>query len=110
MAKKTAKKHEHPAQSIRPDREQHSDTPRPPVAVPKRPPQPLPSQQDTALPPTHIQLSGGPHLNVGTGWSAMARIVREVDDQKIQDCKEDIDTILVFVRPALIDLHNYMRS
>ncbi|KAI0689393.1 hypothetical protein BC835DRAFT_1232096, partial [Cytidiella melzeri] len=29
-------------------------------------------------------------------WSAMARIVREVDEQKVQDYKEDIDTILVF--------------
>ncbi|KAI0705168.1 hypothetical protein BC835DRAFT_1261449, partial [Cytidiella melzeri] len=31
-----------------------------------------------------------------SGWSAMSRMVREVDEQKIQDYKEDIDTILVF--------------
>lgn len=35
---------------------------------------------------------------VGQGWSSMARIVREVDEQKVKDCKEDIDTILTFVR------------
>lgn len=28
----------------------------------------------------------------------MARIVREIDEQKIQNYKDDIDTILVFVR------------
>ncbi|KAI0697980.1 hypothetical protein BC835DRAFT_1269621, partial [Cytidiella melzeri] len=44
--------------------------------------------------------SGEPRINpVNTGnqgWSAMASVVREVDEQKIKDCKEDIDTILVF--------------
>ena len=29
----------------------------------------------------------------------MARTVREFDEEKIRDCKEDIDTLLVFVRP-----------
>ncbi len=37
-------------------------------------------------------------IGTGTGWSAMARIVREIDEQKIQNYKDDIDTILVFVR------------
>jgi hypothetical protein len=108
MDKETAEKREHPVESVRPDHEQHNESP--PVAVPGQTPQPLPSQRDSTLPPTYIQLSGGPHLNVGTGWSAMARIVREVDAQKIQDCKEDIDTILVFVCPTLVDLYKYMRS
>lgn len=36
-------------------------------------------------------------IGSGTGWSAMARIVREIDEQKIQNYKDDIDTILVFV-------------
>ena len=27
----------------------------------------------------------------------MARTIREVDEAKIRDCKEDIDTVLVFV-------------
>ncbi|KAI0798707.1 hypothetical protein BC629DRAFT_243365 [Irpex lacteus] len=35
-------------------------------------------------------------IGTGTGWSAMARIVREIDEQKIQNYKDDIDTILVF--------------
>ena len=33
-----------------------------------------------------------------SGWAAVAKTIREIDEQKIQDYKEDIDTILVFVR------------
>ena len=40
---------------------------------------------------------------VGQGWSSMARIVREVDEQKVKDCKEDIDTILTFVSAVLYE-------
>ena len=32
------------------------------------------------------------------GWSYTAKIVRELDEQRVQDYKEDIDTLLVFVR------------
>lgn len=32
-----------------------------------------------------------------TGWAAMAKTLREVDEDKVKDCKEDIDTLLVFV-------------
>ena len=32
-----------------------------------------------------------------TGWAAMAEIVRKYDAEKIEDCKDDIDTLLVFV-------------
>ncbi len=35
---------------------------------------------------------------MSSGWSEMAQTVKEVDDGKIRDCKEDIDTLLVFVR------------
>ena len=28
----------------------------------------------------------------------MAKTVRDFDEEKIRDCKEDIDTLLVFVR------------
>ncbi|KAJ3551249.1 hypothetical protein NM688_g4812 [Phlebia brevispora] len=31
-----------------------------------------------------------------TGWAAMAKTIRDVDEDKIKDCKEDIDTLLVF--------------
>ncbi|KAJ3523948.1 hypothetical protein NM688_g8642 [Phlebia brevispora] len=31
-----------------------------------------------------------------SGWSNLARTVREVDEARIRDCKEDIDTLLVF--------------
>ena len=30
----------------------------------------------------------------------MAKTVRDFDEEKIRDCKEDIDTLLVFVRAA----------
>ncbi|THG99275.1 hypothetical protein EW026_g3043 [Hermanssonia centrifuga] len=33
---------------------------------------------------------------MSSGWSEMAQTVKEVDDGKIRDCKEDIDTLLVF--------------
>lgn len=42
---------------------------------------------------TRLVLSGQP-----TGWTAMARSVRDFDEEKVRDCKEDIDTLLVFVR------------
>lgn len=32
-----------------------------------------------------------------TGWPAMVKTVREYDEEKVQDCKEDMDTLLVFV-------------
>ena len=32
-----------------------------------------------------------------TGWAAMAKEVREFDVEKVNECKEDIDTLLVFV-------------
>ena len=32
-----------------------------------------------------------------SGWQTMAKTVREVDEDKVKDCKEDIDTLLVFV-------------
>ncbi|KAI0752218.1 hypothetical protein BC629DRAFT_1224006 [Irpex lacteus] len=31
-----------------------------------------------------------------TGWAAMAKEVREFDEEKVRSCKEDIDTLLVF--------------
>ncbi|KAI0688607.1 hypothetical protein BC835DRAFT_302945 [Cytidiella melzeri] len=40
---------------------------------------------------TQYVLSGQP-----TGWSAMAKLIREYDEDKVRDCKEDIDTLLVF--------------
>lgn len=30
-------------------------------------------------------------------WQTMAKTVREVDEEKVKDSKEDIDTLLVFV-------------
>lgn len=41
-------------------------------------------------------------IGAGTGWSAMANLVRELDEQKIQSYKDDIDTILVFVRLSVL--------
>ena len=40
------------------------------------------------------------HILLGqpTGWAAMANAVREYDEERVKNCKEDIDTLLVFVR------------
>ena len=36
------------------------------------------------------------------GGAAVAKSIREVDEQKIEDYKDDIDTILVFVSLVLV--------
>lgn len=41
------------------------------------------------------------------GWSRMAHIIRGVDEAKIKDYKEDIDTFLVFVSGSRILSHVY---
>ena len=41
---------------------------------------------------TQYVLSGQP-----TGWAAMAKVVRKFDEEKVHNCKEDIDTLLVFI-------------
>lgn len=41
---------------------------------------------------TQYILAGQP-----TGWAAMAKVVRDFDEEKVKDCKEDMDTLLVFV-------------
>ena len=41
-------------------------------------------------------LSGQP-----TGWAAMSNEVREFDEEKVKSCKEDVDTLLVFVSTDL---------
>lgn len=46
----------------------------------------------SASSPVKYVLSGQP-----TGWSAMAQVVRGFDVEKIDDFKDDIDTLLVFV-------------
>ena len=42
-------------------------------------------------------LSGQP-----TGIAVMANTVQEYDDERVQNCKEGIDTLLVFVQLRLI--------
>ncbi|KAI0781713.1 hypothetical protein BC629DRAFT_581710 [Irpex lacteus] len=45
----------------------------------------------TGQPDVKYVLSGQP-----TGWAAMAKEVRDFDEEKVRSCKEDIDTLLVF--------------
>ena len=40
-----------------------------------------------------------------SGWSKIYPIVRELDEQSVKDCKEDIDTLLVFVRMTALLRH-----
>ena len=41
-------------------------------------------------------------LTSATGWTVMAKTVRDIDEGKVKDCKEDIDTLLVFVSLGII--------
>lgn len=47
----------------------------------------------------HVPIDLAPDIGDETesGWAAIARSIRDIDEQKIKDYKEDIDTILVFV-------------
>ena len=38
------------------------------------------------------------HTGTRDGWAKISKLLRQYDERKIQNCKEDIDTLLVFVR------------
>ena len=59
---------------------------------------PEPAATADSEPKVQYVLSGQP-----TGLAAMANAVREYDDERVENCKEDIDTLLVFVS-VLADL------
>ena len=42
-------------------------------------------------------------VNSGLRWQTIAKSVRELDEEKIKEAKEDVDTLLVFVSK------NYLR-
>lgn len=49
-----------------------------------------------------LQAKRGPDDTVqGRAWAACQKAVREYDESLVQGWKEDIDTLLVFVRPLL---------
>lgn len=89
------------------------DTTRPSAQSPPRPAKDLSSDKDVyednaahgLQPPPehgeHDRHSSGPvkYVLAGqpSGWAAMAQVVRDFDVEKINDVKEDIDTLLVFV-------------
>ena len=50
-------------------------------------------QDDEAPKIQEVRVVNGPP----TGWGAMATDVRDYDEDKVKSCKEDIDTLLVFV-------------
>ena len=39
------------------------------------------------------------------GWARLADMYHKYDEDKIRDAKEDIDTLLVFVRVAILPPH-----
>ena len=39
---------------------------------------------------------------LGTSWAALQRTIREYDKEKVEFCRDDIDTLLVFVSPITI--------
>ena len=38
------------------------------------------------------------------GWAKIDRTIRQLDEEKVRDCKEDVDTLLVFVSRLASDL------
>lgn len=46
---------------------------------------------------THARTSNLATSGQLVGWAAVEKAVRESDEQQVQDCKEDIDTLLTFV-------------
>ena len=52
-----------------------------------------PRTGDELKPQVQYVISGKP-----TGMAAMANAVQEYDDERVDSCKDDIDTLLVFVR------------
>lgn len=51
------------------------------------------------LPPPQREIS---NQNLGTaGWTRLSKILHTYDETKVKDCKEDIDTLLVFVSLSL---------
>lgn len=54
--------------------------------------------QASLRPKTKYVLAGLP-----TGWVAMETIMREFDEEKLDNCKEDLDTLLVFVSDVVLD-------
>lgn len=67
-----------------------------PAAILAEPPkaghESMPSKVVHSEEKTKYVLSGQP-----TGWAAMAQVVRDFDQEKMQECRDDIDTLLVFV-------------
>lgn len=54
---------------------------------------PLPSASGSPSSPIQVVLPGQ-----AVGWAAIEQSVRDFDEQQVQDYKEDIDTLLTFVR------------
>ncbi len=42
-------------------------------------------------------------VGMPVGWAAIAKTVRDIDEDKIRNCKEDIDTLLVFVSSGTVN-------
>ncbi len=47
-----------------------------------------------------VQVVGQP-----TGWAAMAEDIRKYDEDKVKECRDDIDTLMTFVSHVYIGLH-----
>ena len=64
-----------------------------PRSVPTKDEKPPPKNNEALTPdvPT-VQVAGQP-----TGWAAMAEDIRKYDEDKIKDCRDDIDTLMTFV-------------
>lgn len=76
------------------DKQSSQTSERPLDVLPSSPPVPI---EDPSERVQKVELVGQP-----SGWAAMADKVRDYDEDKVKDAKEDIDTLMVFVRTHLL--------
>ncbi len=43
-----------------------------------------------------------------TGWTSLEKTIHDLDEAKMKDCKDDIDTLLIFVRRFYLVLHHIL--
>ena len=86
----------------------------PPQNGPDGPPRvsPQPAKDNLDVPKTFGQGQGVQDVRLigqPTGWAAMANNVKEFDAEKVANVKDDIDSLLVFVRIPSLPIYPQLR-
>ena len=67
-------------------------------------------QNKTLFPDSSLEGAYAPHQKILKGWDAVDKRVRESDENRVEDFKEDVDTLLVFVSVAFAIRHSLVSS